>query len=300
MPSAELTVARVTSKHHARDLVSASLVHRKLSGVSTVGRTALAAAAPDSDGSGMETAHRPWHRTLAVRFAWTIVSVFTVESILVGLSALPAVAFFEWHAALDLSPRWLEIVIIAMSLIPAYAIFSVVLMAASAWTMRLLGWRPPERAELPIADLAPELCNWGRYMISSYIVRMLVGPFTQATFVWTWYMRMNGAKIGRRVWVNSLGVTDHCNLTFGDDVVVGAGVHMSAHTVERGVVRIAPVSVGAQSTIGVGTHVQIGVEIGANCQIGSMSVIPKFTQLERPGSYAGIPISLIERTGTTR
>jgi len=225
-----------------------------------------------------------------VRFAWTVASIFVVESFIVGIAALPAVTFFDWHASLEFSNRPIKILIIAMALIPAYVIFSLVLMATSAGAMRLLRWRPPPQAELAIADLEPALCDWARYMISTYLVRTLVGPFTQATLVWTWYMRLNGATIGRRVWVNSLGVTDHCNVTLGDDVVIGAGVHMSAHTVEAGVVKIAPVSIGVGSTIGIGTHVQIGVEIGDRCQIGSMSLVPKYTKIDGPCTYAGIPI----------
>lgn len=245
----------------------------------------------------MATTHRAWRPRQALRFAWTVTSIFVVESLIVGLSALPAVAFFEWHAALDFSHRSIKILIIAMALIPAYVIFSLMLMATSAAAMRLLGWRPPRHAELAIADLEPALCNWARYMISTYLVRTLVGPFTQATLVWTWYMRLNGATIGRRVWVNSLGVTDHCNITLGDDVVIGAGVHMSAHTVERGVVKIAPVSIGAGSTIGIGTHVQIGVEIGERCEIGSLSLVPKFAKIDAPGTYAGIPVQAKSSAG---
>ena len=239
------------------------------------------------------THHKAWTPAQALRFAWTIVSVFVVESLIVGFAALPTVAFFDWLASLDISPSWLKVVIVSMSIIPAYVIFAIALMALSATTMRVLGWRPPTSGDFEIADLPPELCNWARYMISTYVVRTLVGPLTQATLVWTWYMRMNGATIGRRVWVNSLGVTDHCNIELGDDAVIGAGVHMSAHTVERGVVHLAPVRVGSGSTIGVNSHVQIGVEIGDNCQIGSMSLVPKFSQLG-PGTWAGLPVRQIK------
>lgn len=238
--------------------------------------------------------HNPWGPKLILRFVWTILSIFVVESLIVGLAALPTVAFFEWHASLDVSPRWLKVMIVSMSLIPAYVIFSIILMAASAIAMRLLGWRPPRQAELRIALLEPELCDWSRYMISTYLVRTLVGPFTQATLVWTWYMRMNGASVGRRVWVNSLGITDHCNLELGDGVVIGAGVHMSAHTVENGVVRIAPIRVGTGSTIGINSHIQIGVEIGEACQIGSMSLVPKFSRLDGPGTWAGLPVRRVD------
>jgi len=235
------------------------------------------------------TRHDAWTPHQAVRFVWTIVSVFVVESLIVGFAALPTVTFFAWHASIDISPGWLKVLIVSMSIIPSYVIFAIALMALSATTMRLLGWRPPANGSLEIAKLPPELCNWARYMISTYVVRTLVGPFTQATLVWTWYMRMNGAKVGKRVWVNSLGVTDHCNIELGDDVVIGAGVHMSAHTVERGVVHLAPVRVGSGSTIGINSHIQIGVEISDNCQVGSMSLVPKFSQLG-PGTWAGLPV----------
>jgi acetyltransferase-like isoleucine patch superfamily enzyme len=108
-------------------------------------------------------------------------------------------------------------------------------------------------------------------------------------------MRWNGARLGRRVWVNSLGVTDHCLLEFGDDVVIGAGVHLSGHTVERGVVRTAPVKIGAGSTIGVNAHVEIGADIGPMCQVGSLSMVPKFSVLSEAGTYVGVPARRLER-----
>jgi len=116
-----------------------------------------------------------------------------------------------------------------------------------------------------------------------------VGTLLRSTPVWTMYMRLNGARLGRNVWVNSLGVSDHSLLEFGDGVVIGAGVHLSAHTVEHGVVRLAPIRIGAGSTIGVNAHVEIGVELGPGCQIGSMAMVPKFSRLPGPGIYVGVP-----------
>lgn len=235
-----------------------------------------------------------------MRFAWTVITLFVAESVILGLATLPTAAFLAWHASWDLSPRWVKVFIVAMAVVPAYLIFALFLMVGSAWGMRVLRWRPPREAELSIADLEPALCNWARYLISAHVVKTLVGPFLQATPVWNWYLRMNGARIGRRAWINSLGVTDHCNLELGDDVVIGAGVHMSAHTVERGVVRIAPIRIGAGSTIGVNTHVQIGTDIGEGCQIGSLSLVPKFTKLEEPGTYAGVPIQPLGHKRATK
>ena len=71
-------------------------------------------------------------------------------------------------------------------------------------------------------------------MISTHVVRVLVGTFFRSSPLWTWYMKLNGARIGRGVYINSLSISDHNMLEFGDGVVIGESVHLSGHTVEGG------------------------------------------------------------------
>jgi acetyltransferase-like isoleucine patch superfamily enzyme len=253
----------------------------------------------DAD-TGGERAHvyQRWSLSAWGRFVWTLVSIFVVESVIFGLAALPAVVFFRWHTTWPIGSPLVQTLVLAMALVPAYAIFAALLMALSAGAMRVLGWRPVAPTEMSIAEVGWPLCNWARYQISTHVVTFFVGGLLRATPVWAAYMRWNGARLGRRVWVNSLGVTDHCLLDFGDDVVIGSGVHLSGHTVERGVVRTAPVRIGAGSTVGVNAHIEIGAEIGAGCQIGSLSMVPKFAQLPGPGTYVGVPARRLDAPGT--
>ena len=81
-------------------------------------------------------------------------------------------------------------------------------------------------------------------MISTHVVRVLVGTFFRASPLWTLYMRWNGARIGRGVYINSLSISDHNMLEFGDGVVIGESVHLSGHTVEGGVVKTGHVRLG--------------------------------------------------------
>ncbi len=232
---------------------------------------------------------------LALRFAWTSASCFVVVSVLVGLSALPAVVFYRWHLGLDFSPEFLRLFLLAAALLPAYILFALLYMTLSAETTRLLGWRPPRRAELRIEDLPSELLDWARYAIMSHFVHVIAGIVFRSTPIWVWYMRRNGATIGRHVWINSLQVGDDCLLEFGDGVVIGAGVHLSGHTVERGRVLLAPIVLGPGTTVGVGAHVGIGVETGEGTQIGAMSVVPKYAKLESHTTYVGIPARPLHR-----
>lgn len=224
-----------------------------------------------------------------LRLAWSIASLFVVESLVFGLSLLPAVLFWQWHYQWEFGPAWFRVTILAMAAIPTYLVFAVMLMVLSALSMRLMRWRPPARAELRVNAYEWPMLNWIRYTISLHLVRVLAGTFLRTTPVWAFYMRLNGAKLGRRVWVNSLDVTDHCLLEFGDDVVIGGGVHLSGHTVERGLFKTAPVRLARGVTIGVGANIEIGVEAGPECQIGALSAVPKFQKLEGHSTYVGIP-----------
>jgi acetyltransferase-like isoleucine patch superfamily enzyme len=231
------------------------------------------------------------------RVAWTVCSIVVVESLVFGLSGLPAFLFWTWALSWATPPLPLvRPVILAMSLVPAYLVFATTLVVLSAASTRLLGWRTAPGAAWRLADLEWGLLNWTRYMISTHIVRVLVGTFFRSSPLWTWYMRLNGAQIGSGVYINSLSISDHNLLEMGDGVVIGESVHLSGHTVEGGVVKTGYVRLGRGVTVGLGSMVGIGVDAGERCQIGALSVVPKFSKLEPGGIYAGVPVRRIEKS----
>lgn len=229
-----------------------------------------------------------------LRITWTLVSAFAVESVVFGLSVLPAALVWQVTFRWPVPSDWLRIVILSMTFIPAYVVFACMLMVLSACAMRLVGWRTPADQALRIEDYPWPLMSWARYLGSIHLVRVFAGSIFRATPLWTWYLRLNGARIGRGVYVNSLAVTDHNLLEFGDRVVIGDDVHLSGHTVEHGLVKTAGVRLGSGVTVGLGTYVGIGVVAGDGCQIGAMSLVPKHARLDANAVYAGIPVRRIE------
>ena len=159
---------------------------------------------------------------------------------IVGVSALPAFFCWTWIFTLAM-PRSVAIraMLAAMAFVPAYLLFSLALVALSSASTRAFGWRTRGGASWQLADLEWPLLDWSRYMVSTHVVRVLVGTMFRSSPLWTWYMRLNGARIERGVYVNSLSISDHNLLTFGDGVVIGEYVHLSGHTVEGGVVKTA-------------------------------------------------------------
>jgi acetyltransferase-like isoleucine patch superfamily enzyme len=245
--------------------------------------------------------HRPRSlRSIAAvlwRVGCTVVSIVVVEAIVCGVAALPVVVF--WLIAWMPSDRWARAAVISVLLIPSYLAFAMCLMAASAAATRVTGARTPPDATMPISEMGWPLMRWARYMVASHLVRVLAGGIFRGSPIWTAYLRLNGATIGRRVYVNSLFVSDHNLIEFGDDVVIGSEVHLSGHTVEGGVVKTARVRLGHDVTIGLGSVIDIGVTVGDGTQVGALSFVPKHTVLESGVVYAGIPVRRMERQSAT-
>ncbi len=228
----------------------------------------------------------------ALRVGWAGVSVIFVESILVALAAAPAVLVLQWLARVTAGS--LRAVVLLCTFGPAYVLFAICLMFLSPLVVRALGWRTPNNAELRIVAMEWPLLDWARYLASTHLVRLLAGAVFRATPLWTMYLRLNGARIGRGVYVNSLEVVDHNLLELEDGVVIGAGAHLSGHTVEAGFVKTGRVHLGRNVTIGLGSVVGIDVTIGAETQIGALSLVPKRSQLPDQATYAGIPVRRVD------
>ena len=242
----------------------------------------------------VETPPRRISRLTAVtRFSWTVVSICVVQGAVCGLAVLPVVLLWSRALAWDAPSQLIRLAVFSMLVAPSYVLFALALMGLSSVATRLTGWRTPPRAELRIADLEWPLLDWVRYMVAIHIVRFFAGTLFRGSPIWTAYLRLNGARLGRRVYVNSLAISDHCLLDFGDDVVIGGDVHVSGHTVEGGFVKTAPVRLGNRVTVGLGSVINIDVEAGDGCQIGALSFVPKHSRLDGDAVYVGIPVSRI-------
>ncbi len=243
-------------------------------------------AEPDSMDARMRMVHF-W------RIAWAVSTFVLVEIVICGLSSVPVVALWSQLTRLPDSSPLLKIIIFSGALIPSYIIFALALLFVSPVTIRLVGWRTPAHAEMRIADLDWPLLNFVRYAAANHVARLLGGTFFRASPVWTAHLRLAGARLGRRVYVNSLELNDYNLLNFEDDVVIGADAHLSGHTVEAGFVKTGEVHLGRNTTVGVSSIVEIGVTTGPNCEIGALSFVPKNMKLESDAIYAGIPVKRI-------
>jgi acetyltransferase-like isoleucine patch superfamily enzyme len=234
----------------------------------------------------------------AWRITWTVLSFIVVECIVAGLAMLPVTLLWVWllHNTSDVA--WVRLTSMSLLLLPSFVLVAILFMMLSALAARAMGWRTEPAAAMRIQDVDWTLLHWLRYVALSHLVRVVAGSLFRATPVWTFYLRLNGARAGPRVYVNSLSLMDHNLLEFGEGTVVGADVHLSGHTVEDGVVYTAPVRIGRNVTLGTGSVIGIGVVIGDGAQIGALSFVPKHTMLPGGAVYFGIPVHPVGASAT--
>ncbi len=231
-------------------------------------------------------------------YVWSILVLMTTQSLVFALASLPALAFWRWASKLNppLIHDYAGSFMVAVSLIPSYFIFCLGLMYLSAGVNRLLRWRT-EPGEYSVQTLNSKLIRWGSYNASIQLVRIFAGEFMRTGPFWTWYLKANGAKIGKHVYVNSTRLFDHNLITIGDKAVVGGDAKLIAHLVERGVVKADPVHIGRGAVIGVNSVIGPGVTVGDRSAVGAMSFVPKGFTIPPNEAWGGVPVHRLKSYG---
>jgi acetyltransferase-like isoleucine patch superfamily enzyme len=222
------------------------------------------------------------------------VTLTIVQVLVCGVSVLPVVVIWSYLAGMTAPNPVVRLIAFSGAIVPSYILFALSLMIVSPLAIRLVRWHTVPDREMRIADMGWPLLRWVRYAASIHVARVLAGTLFRGSPIWTLHLRLNGARLGTQVYVNSLSVSDYNLLECGDDVVIGGAVQLSGHTVEEGIVKTARIRLGDHVTVGLGSVIEIGVEIGSNCQIGALSFVPKHANLPGDAIYAGIPAKRIE------
>lgn len=233
----------------------------------------------------------------AVRMVLAVAWFIATETVVLGAAAWPAL--LGWTLLLRATadaPSAVRIAVLAGGLAPGLLVAALLLLALSALACRTMRWRTPPDRELPLGPLEWPLLRWAAYASCTHVASLLVGTWLRATPAWTWYLRINGARVGRGVYVNSTNVGDHNLLELGDGVVIGSDVHLSGHTVERGHLVTRRIRIGPHAVIGIGTIVSPGARIGAAVQVGALSFVPKDACLHDGRRYVGVPVREIAVT----
>jgi non-ribosomal peptide synthetase-like protein len=125
----------------------------------------------------------------------------------------------------------------------------------------------------------------------------LIGALTGTPFV-CWYFRLLGAKIGRRVYMETTDLSEFDLVRVGDQAMLNADCTIQTHLFEDRVMKMSTIDIGARCKVGAGSLVLYDTRLEEGAALGDLSLLMKGETLPAWTSWEGIPARSEARPGT--
>jgi non-ribosomal peptide synthetase-like protein len=116
----------------------------------------------------------------------------------------------------------------------------------------------------------------------------LVGPLTGTPFI-CWYFRALGARIGRRVYMETADLTEFDLVRVDDEAALNADCTIQTHLFEDRVMKMSRIQIGRRSRIGAGSLVLYDTQMEDGASLGDLSLLMKNEVLPAETRWEGIP-----------
>ena len=116
----------------------------------------------------------------------------------------------------------------------------------------------------------------------------LIGSLTGTPFV-AWYFRLLGARIGRRVYLETTDFSEFDLARIGDGAELNADCTVQTHLFEDRVMKMSTIDIAAGATVGSGTLVLYDTRMEAGARLGTLSLLMKGESLPAGTAWEGIP-----------
>jgi len=116
----------------------------------------------------------------------------------------------------------------------------------------------------------------------------IVGALTGTPFV-CWFFRLLGARIGRRVYMETTEITEYDLVTVGDDAELNSDATLQTHLFEDRVMKMSTVEIGPRCVVGGLSLVLYDTRMEAGSSLGDLSLLMKGEVLPAGTKWEGIP-----------
>jgi len=228
---------------------------------------------------------RPPARLVAGRLAVEFLRVVLPATLMYVLILTAAAAFFRLADALP----WPLLLAVLPGVYLACALLVTLVVVALKW---LVAGRYRPRVE-PL---------WSHFV---WRTELITGLYESVAVPWLlrwctgtpWLaplLRLFGAHIGRRVYMETTFLTEFDLVCVGDDAAIGGGTSLQTHLFEDRVMKMSEVTIGRDCVVGPRSVVLYDAELEAGAELSALSLAMKGESLPAETRWRGIPARLIE------
>jgi non-ribosomal peptide synthetase-like protein len=140
----------------------------------------------------------------------------------------------------------------------------------------------------------PLWCNfiWRNELINA-LHEHLAGPFIVDSLTGTpficWYFRLLGARIGKRVYMETSDFSEFDLVKIGHESELNADCTIQTHLFEDRIMKMSTVEIGAHCKVGAGALVLYDTKLEDGSRLGDLSLLIKGETLPAATSWEGIP-----------
>jgi non-ribosomal peptide synthetase-like protein len=146
-------------------------------------------------------------------------------------------------------------------------------------------YRPSEKPLWSTAVWKNELIN----ALNEHVAEpFLIGALTGTPFV-CWYFRLLGAKIGKRVYMETTDFSEFDLVDIGDEATLNADCTVQTHLFEDRVMKMDVVKIGRRCNVGAGTLALYDTVMEDGAALGDLSLLMKGEVLPAGSKWQGIP-----------
>ena len=231
------------------------------------------------------------------QYLFTFTMYFLGAFLLAGALILPFSAiFFGWQIT---NPQTIiqKSAILALGAGFGFFLFGFILMTETIILRFLLNLKLKEGE---YGYFSVDGMKWAFVNAIMLIVNLTFMDFLRLTPLLPLYYKLMGAKIGKRVQINSKGIADVSLLEIGDDSVIGGDAIVICHLAEHGKLNLKKTVIGRKVTVGLGCVIMPGSSIGDGSLIAAKAVLSKNTVVPEKSLFAGTPAKFIKSLGESK